>query len=247
VSVAQAASLLGVTPTRVRQRIAEGSLPAEKLGSMWVLDRAAVVPAVPGRPLEGSMALAVAASWDGVPPRPEFWQEERVRAKVREIETWSDDDLPRVVSHTFARRAQRRVIHSPRARVMALQADSRVLKSGVSDPRLAIVCDPGELPSHASVMLEAYLPWRHIAAVLQDHDLPSWDQMGDDASPRSCHEPGTPTDEGTDMPVVLRRSAGWLEQVPRLFSMADLLEHQDEVCTNAAVRLFRGRRQPRSP
>lgn len=251
VSVTQAASLLGVTPTRVRQRIAEGSLPAEKVGRTWVLDRATVVPAVPGRPLEAAMALAVAAAWDGIPPRPAFWQEARVRAKVREIENWSDDDLPRVVSHTFARRARRRVIHLPRARVAALRADSRVLKSGVCDPRLVIVCEPAKLPSHASVLLEAYLPWRYFAAVLRDHGLPSWDQMGKDASPGSSHElttatataTATATDAGTELPVVLRRSDGWLEQVPRLFSMADLLERQDNICTDAAVRLFRGRRR----
>lgn len=243
-SVAQAADLLGVSPARIRQRIAEGSLPAQKVGAAWVLERAAIVPAAVGRPLGGLLALAVAAWWDGVGPRPASWQEDRVRAKVREIERWTDEELPRAVRRTFARRAERRLLHVRRATVGALRSDSRVLRSGVHDPRLTVACEPEELPPASTVALEAYVPWMSLAGLLADHGLPQWDDTAESAS-----DAAPPPEDGdsTRLPVVLRVSPGWLEQVPRLFSMADLLEHDDPVCANAAVRLFRGRRRPTLP
>ncbi|MSY86414.1 MAG: helix-turn-helix domain-containing protein [Actinobacteria bacterium] len=38
VSVAQAAERLGVSVPRIHQRIADGSLVAERIGSQWVID-----------------------------------------------------------------------------------------------------------------------------------------------------------------------------------------------------------------
>ena len=39
VSVAEAAAMLGVHPQRVHERIREGSLPAEKVGHQWAVER----------------------------------------------------------------------------------------------------------------------------------------------------------------------------------------------------------------
>jgi len=55
-SVAQAASLLGVSPGRVRQLAASGQLPARRFGRAWVIRRAdleryrALREGVKGRP-----------------------------------------------------------------------------------------------------------------------------------------------------------------------------------------------------
>jgi excisionase family DNA binding protein len=63
VSVAQAAKLLGVAVQRVRQRIADGSLPAEKVGSQYVIDRADLLPlreqSAAGRPLSERSVISL--------------------------------------------------------------------------------------------------------------------------------------------------------------------------------------------
>ena len=49
-SVAESASLLGVSPSRVRALIAEGALPAEKIGRSWVLREEDVLQRAANRP-----------------------------------------------------------------------------------------------------------------------------------------------------------------------------------------------------
>ncbi|NYG05898.1 excisionase family DNA binding protein [Phycicoccus badiiscoriae] len=72
-SVPEAASRLGVSPARVRQRIADGSLVAEKVGGRWLVDLS-VVQSKPrrGRPAKSSVVwdairLADVALWEGGP------------------------------------------------------------------------------------------------------------------------------------------------------------------------------------
>jgi excisionase family DNA binding protein len=48
----QAAARLGITPRRVRQLIASGALPAERLGRDWLIEEAALA-AVAARPGPG--------------------------------------------------------------------------------------------------------------------------------------------------------------------------------------------------
>jgi hypothetical protein len=110
VSVAQAASRLGVNVQRVHQRIADGSLPAERIGHQWVVDDADLArldrrPA--GRPLSPKSAwtLAVVAAldvtdvraprpgapatredpWATVPPNISPAERSRARARLREL------------------------------------------------------------------------------------------------------------------------------------------------------------------
>jgi len=66
VSVAQAAELLGVSVPRIHQRIADGSLAAERIGSQWAVDERSLLQmqerSKAGRPLSTSSAWAVIAA-----------------------------------------------------------------------------------------------------------------------------------------------------------------------------------------
>ena len=73
VSVAQAAERLGVSVPRIHQRIADGSLSAERIGSQWVVDERSLLRiqerSKAGRPYSARSAWAViAASEDDARP-----------------------------------------------------------------------------------------------------------------------------------------------------------------------------------
>lgn len=65
-SVAQAAKRLGVSVPRVHQRIADGSLAAERIGSQWAIDERSLLlvqeRSKAGRPLSARSAWAVVAA-----------------------------------------------------------------------------------------------------------------------------------------------------------------------------------------
>ena len=65
VSLAQAAQRLGVSVPRIHQRIADGSLVAERIGSQWVIDERSLLRvqerSKPGRPHSARSAWAVIA------------------------------------------------------------------------------------------------------------------------------------------------------------------------------------------
>src|SRR5665647_2466067 len=66
VSVTEAAAMLGVHPQRVHQRIREGSLPAEKVGHQWAVEkndlRRIMNHTGPGRPLSSKSAWTCSPS-----------------------------------------------------------------------------------------------------------------------------------------------------------------------------------------
>ena len=67
-SVPEAARALGVHPSRVRQRIEDGSLPAERIGGRWIIDSrdlARLDPERPGGPSRGRPPSAKSA-WLGL-------------------------------------------------------------------------------------------------------------------------------------------------------------------------------------
>ena len=71
-SVAQAAERLGVSVPRIHQRIADGSLSAERIGSQWAVDERSLLRiqerSKAGRPYSARSAWAIiAASEDGLP------------------------------------------------------------------------------------------------------------------------------------------------------------------------------------
>jgi excisionase family DNA binding protein len=68
-SVAQAAERLGVSVPRIHQRIADGSLAAERIGSQWAVDERSLLRiqerSKAGRPLSARSAWAVIAASEG--------------------------------------------------------------------------------------------------------------------------------------------------------------------------------------
>ncbi len=68
-SVAEAAERLGVGVPRIHQRIADGSLRAERIGSQWVVDELSLLRVgerkLPGRPLSARSAWALIALSEG--------------------------------------------------------------------------------------------------------------------------------------------------------------------------------------
>lgn len=69
ISVAEAAKRLGVSVPRIHQRIADGSLRAERVGSQWVVDELSLLQVaerrVPGRSLSARSAWALIATAEG--------------------------------------------------------------------------------------------------------------------------------------------------------------------------------------
>jgi excisionase family DNA binding protein len=69
VSVAEAAKSLGVGVSRIHQRIADGSLRAERIGTQWVVDELSLLRVAerkkPGRPLSARSAWAIIALAEG--------------------------------------------------------------------------------------------------------------------------------------------------------------------------------------
>lgn len=122
-SVAEAARRLGVGVPRIHQRIADGSLRAERIGSQWVVDELSLLRVAerkePGRPLSCRSVWAIIALAEGdnealAPLAPA----ERSRAKMRldELlssvakEPKSEKDVRRVASAVrllFRNRAER--------------------------------------------------------------------------------------------------------------------------------------------
>lgn len=88
ISVAEAARRLGVGVPRVHQRIADGSLRAERIGSQWVVDELSLVRVAersePGRPLSARSAWAIIALAEGDDDAlSRLAPSERVRARSR--------------------------------------------------------------------------------------------------------------------------------------------------------------------
>jgi excisionase family DNA binding protein len=88
VSVAEAAKRLGVGVPRIHQRITDGSLRAERIGSQWVVDELSLLRVAerkaPGRPLSARSAWAIVAVAEGDQQAlAELAPVERARARSR--------------------------------------------------------------------------------------------------------------------------------------------------------------------
>lgn len=145
-SVAEAARRLGVSVPRIHQRIADGSLRAERIGSQWVVDELSVLhvgeDVAVGRPLSARSAWALIDLADGdhnglagLAPA------ERARAKRRLEELLglvdrppcSERDVRRiaVVLRTwFQNRASRELRRAAAADLPALREDRRWVSLG---------------------------------------------------------------------------------------------------------------------
>lgn len=176
VSVAQAAERLGVSVPRIHQRIADGSLSAERIGSQWVVDERSLLRiqerSKAGRPYSARSAWAViAASEDdsdrvgGSGPAVSA----RVRMQLKRLlepaaEPAADEEVvrQRVVSlrSVLRNRAGRRLLRAAPADLADLRADER----------WAMIVDLGS-SGLASPDVEGYLAESLVEGVLKDYLL----------------------------------------------------------------------------
>lgn len=141
ISVAEAAERLGVHVQRVHQRIADGSLPAEKIGSSWVIDEVDVsrIDKRPsGRPPSARSAwnIVVLAAGNGadLPPGRLASAEHWLRVLQRLARDASEDAVAAELRRLLRNRASRRAYHASPRDLDDLRQDPRVNLSGVSDP-----------------------------------------------------------------------------------------------------------------
>ena len=141
ISVAQAAERLGVSVPRVHQRIADGSLVAERIGAQWVVDERSLLRiqerSKPGRPYSERSAWAVIAASEcdreRMRPRgPAAWA--RARQQLgglleRAIEPAAGEqevsDLAVSLRSMFRNRAERRLFRVAPADLGDLRGDGR--------------------------------------------------------------------------------------------------------------------------
>jgi hypothetical protein len=139
---------------RVHQRIADGSLPAERIGSQWVIDEASL-PSVleasrSGRPMSERSAWALLAFsqdphlLDGLAS----WERARAGNRLRQLLAGSgpDDALSedqvrataKALRFLLRKRAERRLFRASPRDLPDLRQDNRVVLSGLSHPRSGI-------------------------------------------------------------------------------------------------------------
>jgi len=181
VSVAEAAERLGVGVARVHQRIADGSLRAERIGSQWVIDEVSLSPLLesrrPGRPLSERSARALLALSEGnrrvldaLAPAERSRARDRLRGLL--ANSMSEDALPEVEAHPavsllrswLRNRAERRLFRASPRDLPDLRDDARIALSGLSHPRSGIAS--GDL-------VEGYVAAGDIDPVVNDYVLSS--------------------------------------------------------------------------
>ncbi|MFD1861256.1 helix-turn-helix domain-containing protein [Aeromicrobium camelliae] len=180
ISVAEAAQLLGVSTARIRERISDGSIPAEKVGSQWVILRDDALRVQRhnrrSRPYSSRSVWAtlMAAHY---PDHREFTAPERSRARARlrhfVDEATSKLEFPGspIDADAFAEWAATTLRHllgarAPRATFRAspldlddLRRDARVHRAGLSAPEAGI---------SAADVLEGYVAAGDIDALTAD-------------------------------------------------------------------------------
>ncbi|WP_330475801.1 helix-turn-helix domain-containing protein [Terrabacter sp. C0L_2] len=199
ISVAEAARRLGVGERRVQQRIADGSLPAERIGQRWAIDERDLLPVQnqrdPGRPISERSAWAVIAASLVLLSAPDerraegasHWlsnlaSSERIRARnrlrdilVRNPKAAAEVDIAQVAGELrmlLGNRANRLALRASPRDLADLRADDRLALAGLSSRDSAIAA--GEL-------VEGYIDAAGFDAVVDDYLLEQV-QREDDAN-----------------------------------------------------------------
>lgn len=231
VSVREAARRLGVGVARVHQRIADGSLPAERIGSQWAVDEASIEAVLdsgsPGRPLSARSAWAlVVLSQESASALSGLAAAEQARARSRMsrlLRASSAAQPTEALVHSQAsllrswlrNRAARRLYRASPLDLPDLRADERVLLSGLSHPQSAIA---------SGDVVEGYVRADDLDALVQDYLL-------------------VPVAAGGAAPVVLHlmpdEAPDDLHSIPLLLLAADLAEHRGPREEARAAELLR--------
>lgn len=172
VSVAEAADILGVHPQRVHQRIRAGSLPAEKIGNQWAIEkddlRRVRHHVGPGRPLSSKSAwdlLAVAAN-DLAAAELSPSARSRARSRLRNLlANASSDDLDEAAAHlghALRNRAERALFSASPGDLPDVRDDERVHLSGISLP---------ESNLSAGAVAEGYVSSGDLDVLIDDYLL----------------------------------------------------------------------------
>jgi len=180
-SVAQAAERLGVSVPRIHQRIADGSLSAERIGSQWAVDERSLLRiqerSKAGRPLSARSAWAVvAASEDDRDRLRSSGSAASARARMQlkrllepAVDPAAGEDAVRELSASLRsilrNRAQRRVLRAAPADLADLRADAR----------WAALVDLGA-SGIASADVEGYLAESDLDRVVKDYLLVDGDR-----------------------------------------------------------------------
>lgn len=200
ISVSEAARRLGVGVQRVHQRIADGSLPAERVGSQWIVDEIDVLPLLdrrdPGRPLSwrSSWALIAMAAAPAPPERDQesewvAWLQaltpvERSRASRRLEDLLavlpadpSSKEYAEAVPVFAARlrsllrkRAERRLYRASPRDLRDVRDDERILRSGLSHSRSGVA---------SGDIVEGYLARHDLDDLVEDYLLDEVARDGD--------------------------------------------------------------------
>jgi excisionase family DNA binding protein len=176
VSVAEAARRLGVGVPRIHQRIRDGSLPAERLGSQWVVDEMSLIHLVergkPGRPLSARSAWAIIALAEGddeACARLAAAERSRARARLEALlslvrKASRSEDAVRQVASVLRLRFRNRAALLPRR---AALADLEGLRR---DPRWQALVRPAA-SGIASPDVVGYLTAEDVLDVEREHLL----------------------------------------------------------------------------
>lgn len=176
ISVAQAAEKLGVSVPRIHQRIADGSLPAERIGSQWVVDERSLLRvqerSKAGRPLSERSAWAVIAAAENDrerlrPGGPAASSRARTQLK-RLLEPAVDPPASEEAVGDLA--VSVRAIFRNRAQRLPLRAAAADLDDLRADERWALIVDPGA-GGIASADIEGYLEESDVDGVMKDYLL----------------------------------------------------------------------------
>jgi excisionase family DNA binding protein len=179
VSVAEAAHRLGVSASRVHQRIQDGSLPAIRVGRQWAIDEVLLhrVSSRPGQPLSRRAAWAVLAL--AAPHGEELAASELVRDLKLAPSEWSrarkrladilGAPAPEVLLRAWLRRrAERRVFRASQPDLADIRGDRRLLPSGLSHPESAMASPDVAEGYLARADLDAFVD-RYLLVEAADH------------------------------------------------------------------------------
>lgn len=226
-SVAEAAERLGVGVPRIHQRIADGSLRAERIGSQWVVDELSLLHISEnnsaGRPLSAGSAWALIALAEGDEDALVLLasaQRARAKSRLKELialvaqPPQSEEGVRRiavVLRSWFRNRASRELRKAASADLPALRKDVRWVPFGLSAAASGL---------GAGDLAEGYLAQSDVASLSEDFLL-------------------MPAEQDANVVIHVLPEGRRAYPESRLLLAADLAEHRGPREERRAVELLR--------